>query len=81
MHDLVIRGGTIVDGTNSAPITGDIAVDDGRITEIGSDGVGQGRRELDADGLVVAPGWVDIHTTTTARSPGIPSFHLPAGTA
>src|SRR5215468_2621544 len=62
MHDLVIRGGTIVDGTGSEPITGDITVDNGRITNVGGTADGRGRREIDADGLVVAPGWVDIHT-------------------
>ncbi len=61
MHELVIRGGSVVDGTGAPAITADIAVTDGLITEIGRvDGGGQ--RELAADGLVVAPGWVDIHT-------------------
>jgi N-acyl-D-aspartate/D-glutamate deacylase len=61
MHDLVIRGGTVVDGSGAPARTADVAVDGGRITEVG--GVdGRGARELDADGLVVAPGWVDIHT-------------------
>ena len=61
MHELVIRGGTVVDGTGAASMTADVAVDGGRITEIGRVD-GSGERELDADGLVVAPGWVDIHT-------------------
>ena len=61
MHDLVIRGGTVVDGTGAPSRTADVAIDGGTITEIG-DGVGAGKRELDADGLVVSPGWVDIHT-------------------
>src|SRR3954451_21664798 len=61
MHELVIRGGTVVDGTGAPSFTGDVAVDGGRITEIGT-GLGKGDQELDADGLVVAPGWVDIHT-------------------
>ena len=61
MHELVIRGGTVVDGTGAPAMIADVAVDGGRITEIGRvDGMGE--RELDADGLVVAPGWVDIHT-------------------
>ncbi|MEO6318382.1 MAG: amidohydrolase family protein [Acidimicrobiales bacterium] len=61
MHDLVIRGGTVVDGTGVAAATADVAVSGGRITEIGRvDGAAE--RALDADGLVVAPGWVDIHT-------------------
>jgi N-acyl-D-amino-acid deacylase len=60
-HELVIRGGTVVDGTGAPAITADVAVDGGRITEVGKVS-GRGHRELDADGLVVAPGWVDIHT-------------------
>jgi N-acyl-D-amino-acid deacylase len=61
MHELVIRGGTVVDGTGAAAVTADVAVDGGRITAVGRIAE-QGERELDADGLVVAPGWVDIHT-------------------
>lgn len=61
MHDLVIRGGTIVDGTDAKPRTGDVAVDGARLAQVGGK-AGAGRREIDADGLVVAPGWVDVHT-------------------
>jgi N-acyl-D-aspartate/D-glutamate deacylase len=61
MHELVIRGGTVVDGTGAPALTADVAVDDGRITAVGKVDE-RGARELDADGLVVAPGWVDIHT-------------------
>jgi N-acyl-D-aspartate/D-glutamate deacylase len=61
MHDLVIRAGTVVDGTGGAPKVADVAVQDGRIVAVGRD-VGAGRRELDADGLLVTPGWVDIHS-------------------
>ncbi len=62
MHDLVIRGGTVVDGTGAPARTADVAVDAGRITAVGHlPGVG-GRRTIEADGLLVTPGWVDIHT-------------------
>ena len=61
MHDLVIRGGTLVDGTGAAPRQADVAIDGSHISAVGSD-VGEGRREIDANGLLVAPGWVDIHT-------------------
>src|SRR5688572_8983325 len=61
MHELVIRGGTVVDGTGSPARTADVAIEGGRIVQVGND-VGAGRRELDADGLLVLPGWVDIHT-------------------
>ena len=61
-HDLVIRGAHLVDGTGAAAVDGvDIAVDGDRITEVGSD-VAAGRREIDADGRLVTPGFVDIHT-------------------
>src|SRR6185503_2415268 len=60
MHDLVIRGGLLVDGTGSPPREGDIAIDGERVAAVGE--VGGGRREIDARGKVVAPGWVDIHT-------------------
>jgi N-acyl-D-aspartate/D-glutamate deacylase len=59
--DLVIRGGTVVDGTGSAPREADIAVDKGRIVEVGKVAA-TGREEIDARGLLVTPGWVDIHT-------------------
>jgi len=61
MHDLVIRGGTIVDGSGAPRFAGDIAIDGGTITQVGGK-VGAGKRELQADGLLVTPGWVDIHT-------------------
>ena len=61
MHDLVIRGGTIVDGTGKAGFTGDIAIDGGLITAVGSV-TAQGREEIDASGKIVTPGFVDIHT-------------------
>ena len=61
MHDLVIRGGTIVDGTGAPAYTADVAVEDGRIVEVGKVS-GSARRTMDADGLLVTPGFVDIHT-------------------
>ena len=61
MHDLVIRAGRVVDGSGSPARTADIAVDDGVITAVG-DVDSRGRRELDADGALVTPGFVDIHT-------------------
>lgn len=61
MHDMVIRGGTIVDGTGRAPFVGDVAIDGGRISAVGI--IGQpGREEIDATGHLVTPGFVDIHT-------------------
>lgn len=59
--DLVIRGGTVYDGTGAAPFQADIAIADGRIVEVGEVRA-RGREEIDAHGLMVTPGWVDIHT-------------------
>ncbi|UCE85232.1 MAG: amidohydrolase family protein [Deltaproteobacteria bacterium] len=61
MHDLVIRGGTIVDGSGAPARAGDVAIDAGRIRAVG-DAQGAAKREIDATGLHVTPGWVDIHT-------------------
>jgi N-acyl-D-amino-acid deacylase len=61
MHDIVIRGGTIIDGTGNAAFTGDVAIAGGRIAEVGGK-QGPRRREIDATGLLVTPGWVDAHT-------------------
>jgi N-acyl-D-aspartate/D-glutamate deacylase len=61
MHDLVIRGGSVVDGTGAPARRADVAIDGDRITAVGED-VGEGRREIDASGQLVTPGWVDIHT-------------------
>jgi len=61
MHDLVISGGTVVDGTGRPPRTADLAIADGRIAGIGRN-LGPARRTLSADGLLVTPGWVDIHS-------------------
>ena len=60
-HDLVIRNGTIVDGTGAAAFVGDVAITDGRISGVGVID-GDADRELDASGMLVTPGWVDIHT-------------------
>jgi len=62
MHDLVVRGGTIVDGTGAPARTADVTVDRGQITGVGSFADESATRTVDADGLLVTPGWVDIHT-------------------
>ena len=61
MTDLVIRGGTILDGTGREAFIGDIAITDGKISAIGTD-LPPGQREIDAAGRLVTPGFVDIHT-------------------
>ncbi|MEZ5998559.1 MAG: amidohydrolase family protein [Hyphomonas sp.] len=59
--DLIIRGGTIVDGTGAPPVEGDVAVSGGVITQVGKVS-GKGIEEIDARGQAVTPGFVDIHT-------------------
>jgi N-acyl-D-amino-acid deacylase len=61
MHDIVIRGGTILDGTGSAAFAGDLAIDGARIAQVGGK-AGPAKREIDANGLLITPGWVDVHT-------------------
>ena len=60
-YDLVIRGGTIVDGLGGAPFAGEVAVQDGVIVAVGTVDAA-GAREIDATGLLVTPGFVDLHT-------------------
>jgi N-acyl-D-amino-acid deacylase len=70
-YDLIIRNGTIVDGSGGEPHVGDIAVRDGVIAAVGSDGAIQGAsalREIDATGLLVTPGFVDLHTHYDGQS-------------
>src|SRR5881398_2447918 len=52
-HDLLVRGGTVVDGTGAPAVTADVAISDGVVTEVG---------KVDGDGLLVTPGFVDVHT-------------------
>ena len=61
LHDVVIRNGKIVDGSGTKPFMGDVAIDDGKISLVGTI-VGSGKKEIDAKGNLVTPGWVDVHT-------------------
>ncbi len=61
MYDIVIRGGSVVDGTGSPQRGADVAIQDGLVVDVGSV-TGAARREIDADGALVTPGWVDVHT-------------------
>ena len=66
-YDLVIRNGTIVDGLGGEPFGGDVAVSDGVIVAVGTVD-GAGAREIDATGLLVTPGFVDLHTHYDGQS-------------
>ena len=80
-YDQVIRGGTVVDGTRLPRLRSDVGITDGKVAKIGRIGPGEGARELDATGLVVAPGFVDLHTHYDAQITGTPTAPCPAGTA
>ena len=60
-YDLIIRGGTVADGTGKGTREADVAIKDGKIAAVGSVS-GKGKEEIDAKGLLVTPGFVDIHT-------------------
>jgi N-acyl-D-aspartate/D-glutamate deacylase len=78
-HDVVIRGGTVVDGSGAEPRTADVAVRDGIVVEVGAV-AGTGAQEVDADGALVLPGFVDVHThydgQVTWTGEVTPSSHL-----
>ena len=60
--ELIVRGGTLVDGSGSAPRAADVAIDNGRVHSVGDLGKLAAVREIDATGLVVAPGFIDMHS-------------------
>jgi N-acyl-D-amino-acid deacylase len=66
-HDIVIRGGLVVDGTGAPAREGDVAIAGGRVVEVGTN-LARGRREIDARGKVVTPGFVDVHTHYDAQA-------------
>ncbi len=65
-HEWVIRGGEVVDGTGSEPVVADVAIDAGTITAVGQIDA-PGRKEIDATGHIVTPGFVDMHTHLDAQ--------------
>ncbi len=80
MYDLVIRNGSVIDGTGSDAVTADVAIKGDKIIAVGSVAAGDGvaKREIDADGLVVTPGFVDMHTHYDAQVTWDP-YLTPAG--
>ena len=79
MHDLIIKGGTLVDGTGAEARPADVAVDDGRITDVGQI-QGGATRIINADGMLVTPGWVDVHTHYDGQATWDPNWPRPRGT-
>jgi len=67
MYDIIIRNGTIVDGTGLPAFQGDVGIAGGRLTRVGGKLTGQARQEIDATGRVVAPGFIDPHTHFDAQ--------------
>ena len=61
MYDLIIRNGTIIDGSGEERFVGDVAVNGNQISAVGQVS-GSGKREIDATDHLVCPGWVDVHT-------------------
>ena len=66
--DLIVRNGSVVDGTGAEPFTGDVAIKDGKIAAVGPNLSGSAAREIDAKGKLVTPGFVDIHTHYDAQA-------------
>jgi N-acyl-D-amino-acid deacylase len=72
LHDLLIGGARIVDGTGAPAVSGDVAVADGVIREVGRLGGAAARRVVAADGAVLAPGFIDLHTHSDFTLPRFP---------
>ena len=66
-HDLIIRGGTVVDGSGLPGVTADLAIEGDRIAKVGKLNNETAKQEIDADGLVVSPGFIDGHTHMDAQ--------------
>ena len=76
LHDLVIRNGKIVDGSGKKPFHGDVAIDNGKISAVGIV-ENPGKKEIDAKGNIVTPGWVDIHTHYDGQAVSYTHLTLP----
>ena len=66
-YDMLLKGGTIVDGTGAKRYAADVAINDGLIVEIGKPDASGAKRVIDASGLVIAPGVIDVHTHYDAQ--------------
>ena len=77
-YDLIVRNGTVIDGTGAEPRKADVAIQDGKVAAVGRIG-GSGREEIDAKGLAVTPGFVDIHTHYDGQVTWDDRFSLSSG--
>ena len=75
MYDLIIRNGTVYDGTGRAPITADVAINGETIVAVG-DNLGAAREEIDATGHIVTPGFVDAHTHVVYAGDRVDEFEM-----
>jgi N-acyl-D-aspartate/D-glutamate deacylase len=66
-HDLVIKNGTLIDGTGADPFRADVVVDDGRITRVGDASTTEADKVIDATDRIVTPGFIDAHTHLDAQ--------------
>jgi len=76
-YDLVIKNGRVVDGTGNPWVYADVAIQNGRIVQIGTIDASQAKRTIDASGLIVAPGFIDVHAHVEGSleaQPGAPNF-------
>ena len=79
--DTIIKNGMVIDGTRAPRYRGDIGIKNGKIAELGKLDAREGAREIDASGLIVAPGFIDLHTHYDAQVFGIRTARFPDGTA
>ncbi len=79
--DTVVKNGMIIDGTRAPRYRGDIGIKDGRIAELGKLDAGDGASEIDASGLIVASGFIDLHTHYDAQVFLDPHCSIPDGMA
>ena len=75
-YDILIRGGLLIDGSGAAPTRGDLAIRDGRIAAIGAELGDTAARIIDAHGLAVAPGFIDIKTHSDFTLPILSLIHI-----
>src|ERR1700686_3336188 len=64
-YDLILRGGTIYDGSGAKPVVGDVAIEGDRIVAVGTLGTAKGKTEVDAKGMAVSPGFVNMLSWAT----------------